>query len=272
MTKTVLITGASSGIGRASADLFLKRGWNVVATARRPEVLSEWASSDRALALRLDVTDPASIAAAVGTAQARFGGIDVLVNNAGVGLAGPIEAVTPAELKAHFDTNFFGLVDVTRAVLPGMRAGRNGLIINVTSIVGRFGVPFLAPYNAAKFAVEGLTEGMHYELKPFGIRVKLIEPGGVRSEFAHPWSMNPAYEPAQSAVKAVMTAGGASSPGPEGVAEVILKAAQDRSDRLRYPAAGGEAMLGLHAVLPLARWRGVIEKAFVGGTRKKVAA
>ncbi|WP_304166310.1 SDR family oxidoreductase [Phenylobacterium aquaticum] len=264
MTKTMLITGASSGIGLASAKRFLQAGWNVVATARRPEVLEELARSDRALVTRLDVTDQASIAEAVALAIGRFGAIDVLINNAGVGLAGPIEAVTPEQFQRHFQTNLFGLVETTRAVLPLMRARREGLIINVGSIAGRFGLPFLSPYNASKFAVEGLTESLHYELKPFGVRVKLIEPGGTRSEFAHEWAMSPAYEPQQSVVKAKMTAGGAASPGPETVAAVILGAARDRSDRLRYAAANGGAFLMLNRLLPTASWRRAITKSFLG--------
>jgi len=273
MTKTILITGASSGIGRASAVLFLNAGWNVAATARKPRVLADLAASDRALTLRLDVTDTASIAEAVAQTVARFGAIDVLVNNAGVGLAGPVEAVTPEQWRAHFETNVFGLAQTTRAVIPLMRERGKGLIINVGSIAGRFGLPFLAPYNAGKFAVEGLTEAMHYELKPFGIRVKLIEPGGTRSEFVHPWAKTPAYEPQQSAVEAMMLAGGARSPGPETVAAVILKAAQDPSDRLRYAAAGGGAALLTNRWLPAATWRRMIEKSFLGKpARRRQAA
>jgi NAD(P)-dependent dehydrogenase (short-subunit alcohol dehydrogenase family) len=194
---------------------------------------------------------------------ARFGGVDVLINNAGVGLAGPVEAVTLEQWRGHFETNVFGLAQTTRAVIPLMRERGQGLIINVGSIAGRFGLPFLAPYNAGKFAVEGMTESLHYELKPFGIRVK-IEPGGTRSEFAHQWAKTPAYEPQQSAVEAMMIAGGAASPGPETVAAVILKAANDPSDRLRYAAAGGGAALTANRWLPAARWRRMIEKSFLG--------
>jgi len=264
MPNIVLITGASSGIGRATAELFLARGWSVAATARRPESLEDLARSERALVVRLDVTDAGSITDAIIQAQNRFGGIDVLVNNAGVGLAGPIEAVTPDQWRAHFETNVFGLAAVTRATVPSMRARRKGLIINVGSIAGRFGLPFLAPYNASKFAVEGLSEALHYELKPFGVRVKLIEPGGTRSEFAHQWASSEAYEPQLSTVQARMTAGGATSPGPETVASVILRAAEDPSDRLRYAAAGGGPFLTLNRLLPSASWRRAIEKSFLG--------
>ena len=262
MTKTVLITGASTGIGRACAELFLAEGWNVAATARRPETLADWASADRALALSLDVTDEPSIAAALDAVRARFGAIDVLVNNAGIGLAGPIEAISTEQLQRHFATNLFGLAAVTRAVLPAMRQRGEGLIINVSSIVGRIGVPFLGAYSASKFAVEGLTEAIHYELQPFGVRVKLVEPAGTRTHFAHPWVEHPAYEPQLSIVREKMTAGALAAPDPDLVARLVLEAAEDPSDRFRYVAANGEAILRASETLPLADFR-----AMVGGMR-----
>jgi NAD(P)-dependent dehydrogenase (short-subunit alcohol dehydrogenase family) len=263
MPKTILITGASTGIGRAVAELFLAEGWNVAATARRPETLSDWAHGDRALALALDVTDPASIAAALQAAQGRFGALDVLVNNAGIGLAGPIEAISTARLQDHFATNLFGLAAVTQAALPAMRARGEGLIINVGSIVGRVGVPFLSAYCASKFAVEGLTEAIHYELKPFGVRVKLVEPAGTRTAFEHPWVTHPDYEPQLSYVRRKMTEGAAASPEPSLVAKVVLEAANDPTDRLRYVAPNGEALLQASTALPLADFRAVIAGAFM---------
>jgi NAD(P)-dependent dehydrogenase (short-subunit alcohol dehydrogenase family) len=263
MPKTILITGASTGIGRAVAELFLAEGWNVAATARRPESLSDWAVSDRALALALDVTDPASIAAALDAARARFGALDVLVNNAGIGLAGPIEAISTQQLQDHFATNLFGLAAVTQAALPAMRERGQGLIINVSSIVGRVGLPFLSAYCASKFAVEGLTEAIHYELKPFGVRVKLVEPAGTRTAFEHPWVEHPAYEPQLSAVRVKMEEGGAASPEPSLVAKVVLKAANDSSDRLRYVASNGKAFLLASNTLPLAGFRALVEGAFI---------
>jgi NAD(P)-dependent dehydrogenase (short-subunit alcohol dehydrogenase family) len=275
MTKTVLITGASSGIGAAAAVLFAKRGWNVAATARRPDSLDELAAAPHVAALRLDVTDEASIAEAVSAAEARFGAIDVLVNNAGVGLAGPIEAVTPAQWQAHFATNLFGVAAVLRAVLPGMRARKAGLVINVSSIVGRAGLPFLGVYCASKFALEGMTEAMHYELKPFGVRVKLVEPAGTKTQFVHPEARHGAYEPQFSRVMNKMALGGAASPGPELVARLILKAAEDPSDRLRYVASNGRSFLALRRRLPEAAWRTIIEANFLGrdsAGRAKAAA
>jgi NAD(P)-dependent dehydrogenase (short-subunit alcohol dehydrogenase family) len=208
MNRTILITGASSGIGEATAALFAKKGWNVVATARRPETLAGLATLPNVLALRLDVTDEVSITEAVAAATARFGAIDVLVNNAGVGLAGPIEAVTPAQWEAQFATNLFGVAATVRAVLPRMRERRSGLIINVSSIVGRVGLPFLGVYNATKFALEGMTEAMYFELRPFGLRVKLVEPAGTKTQFAHQKTQHAAYEPQLSQVMTKMTEGG----------------------------------------------------------------
>lgn len=264
MTKTVLITGASSGIGAAAAALFARRGWNVAATARRPETLADLAPLPNVAALRLDVTEEASIAAAVAAAQARFGAIDVLVNNAGIGLAGPIEAVTPVQWDAHFATNLFGVAATLRAVLPQMRARKAGLIINVSSIVGRAGLPFLGVYCASKFALEGMTEAMHYELKPFGVRVKLVEPAGTKTAFVHPEASHPAYEPQFSRVMKKMAEGSAASPEPELVAKLILKAAEDPSDRLRYVASNGRSFLALKRRLPEAAWRAIMEANFLG--------
>jgi NAD(P)-dependent dehydrogenase (short-subunit alcohol dehydrogenase family) len=254
MTKAVLITGASSGVGEAAARYFCYRGWNVVATSRTVSKLSSVENAQIAT-LRLDVTDEGSIAAAVAETTRRFGGIDVLINNAGVGLAGPIESITPEQIQRIFATNFFGAVAVTRAVIPQMRERREGTIINVTSISGRFGLPFMSPYDATKFAVEGMSESLRYELEGFGIRIKLVEPGGVKTNFAHEWASHPAYEPSVSRLMAKMTAGASRAEGPEGVARVLFKAATDQSRRFRYSANGAAPLLLLNRVLPDHWWR-----------------
>ncbi|MEM9492069.1 MAG: SDR family oxidoreductase, partial [Myxococcota bacterium] len=182
MSKTILITGASSGIGKATAAYFGERDWNVVATMRKPDDGAELAK-DNVLVTRLDVLDSDSIQAAVARAQERFGGIDALLNNAGYGAYGALEATPMDVIRRQFDVNLFGLIATTQAVLPGMRARKSGVIVNISSVGGRMCYPFGALYHGSKWAVEGLSEALHYELIPLGIRVKLVEPGGVATDF-----------------------------------------------------------------------------------------
>ena len=184
MSKTILITGASSGIGKATALHFQQQGWNVVATMRQPDNDTELKALPRVLVARLDVLDEASITAAVSAGIERFGAIDVLLNNAGYGAYGPLEAFPMDKIRRQFDTNVIGLLAVTKAVLPHMRARGSGQILNVSSIGGKVTFPLGALYHGTKFAVEGLSEALHYELEPLGIRVKLIEPGMIRTDFA----------------------------------------------------------------------------------------
>lgn len=181
--KTVLITGASSGIGRAAAELFAARGWTVAATMRRPEMSDLGAVSDRIRLFKLDVTDQASVDRAVADVIAECGGIDVLVNNAGYGLLGPFEAQTDAQIRRQFETNVFGVMNVTRAVLPHMRERRRGRIVNVGSAAGRLTLPLYAMYCATKWALEGFSEGLWFELRQHNIKVKIIEPGMIKTDF-----------------------------------------------------------------------------------------
>ncbi|MGQ9370620.1 SDR family oxidoreductase [Azospirillum sp. A39] len=246
MPRTVLITGASSGFGAATARLFAAHGWNVVATMRRPEMGDGLAALDSVMVARLDVEDPASIGAAVDAALARFGRIDVLVNNAGFGLFGVFESTPPAKVREQFAVNLFGLMDVTRAVLPHFRANRSGTIVNVSSGAGAFALPMISLYCASKFALEGFSESLSYELAPLGIAVKVVEPGGVvttgfgrRSAEEAASAPPPAdYAPFVAAAAALFdglraSRGGATS---EQVAETIFAAATDGTDRLRYVA------------------------------------
>lgn len=184
-SRTWFITGASTGFGRLLAEEVLKSGGKVVATARKPEQVADLEKQypDRARALKLDVTDAAQIDAAVAEGTAHFGKIDVLVNNAGYGVAGAIEEVSEAEFMPMFETNVFGLIRVTRAFLPQLRKQRSGHILNLSSIGGLVATPGIGYYHATKFAVEGLTEALAAELAPLGIRVTLIEPGPFRTDF-----------------------------------------------------------------------------------------
>jgi NAD(P)-dependent dehydrogenase (short-subunit alcohol dehydrogenase family) len=183
----VLITGASSGIGKACAEVLFARGCRVYGTSRRaPRAVVEARTSDLAPLLRmipLDVTSDESVAAAVGIVLASEGRIDVLVNNAGFGVAGAVESTTIDEAREQLETNFFGTVRVCQAVLPVMRRQGSGRILNISSIAGQIGIPFQAFYSASKFAVEGLSEALRMEVAAFGIQVVLIEPGDFRTGF-----------------------------------------------------------------------------------------
>jgi len=181
--NTVLITGASGGIGEATAQYFLQRGWRVCATARFPEKLGSWSQRSEVIRLALDVTKQDSIRSAIAESMRLAGKIDVVVNNAGVGLAGPLEAIPMDEIEAHFQTNVFGGVRMIQEILPFFRTQNHGVIVNISSVAGTFGVPFLSPYCAGKFAMEGLSESLYYELLPFNIRIKLVEPGGIKTRF-----------------------------------------------------------------------------------------
>src|SRR5438132_1400181 len=173
MTR-VLITGCSSGIGRASAVELTKRGFDVVATARKPDTLEDLDVTDK---LALDVTDDASIAAAVRAA----GRIDVLINNAGFGVGGPIEKVPLDEIKRLYETNVFGCVRMIQAVVPQMRERGSGTVVNISSVAGRTSSPLGGYYSSSKFALEAISEALHFEIRHFGIRVIVIEPGGFQS-------------------------------------------------------------------------------------------
>lgn len=180
------ITGCSTGFGKEIARTVLDRGHRAVVTARDPRKLSDVVDSHkaRALSLALDVTDPERVREAVREAEERFGRIDVLVNNAGYGYYAAIEEGEEGEARAMFDTNFFGLLDVTRAVLPSMRERRSGRVVNVSSVGGLVGFPGSGYYAASKFAVEGASEALSKEVKPLGIKVTLVEPGPFRTDFA----------------------------------------------------------------------------------------
>ncbi len=187
-TPVWLITGCSTGLGRALAGAVLDRGWRAVVTARRPEQVADIVTGreDRALALELDVTDSGRVAEGVEQAEAAFGRIDVLVNNAGYGYLAAIEEGRDDDIRALFDTNVFGLVDVTRAVLPGMRARRSGHIVNVSSLGGLVAFGATGYYHATKFAVEGLSESLAAEVAPLGIAVTIVEPAAFRTNWSGP--------------------------------------------------------------------------------------
>jgi NAD(P)-dependent dehydrogenase (short-subunit alcohol dehydrogenase family) len=183
---TWLITGCSTGLGRALAEAVLDRGDNAVVTARDAAKVADLAAAhpDNGLAVALDVTDPEQVAAVVQQGEARFGGIDVLVNNAGYGYRAAVEEGDDADVQQLFATNFFGAVAMIKAVLPGMRARRSGAIVNISSIGAQICPPGSGYYAASKAALEGMSGSLRKELQPLGITVTAVEPGGFRTDFA----------------------------------------------------------------------------------------
>ena len=267
MAKTVLITGASSGIGRATAELMARRGWQVAATSRSAVSLGALESEPNVAIFRLDVTDEASIADAVQRAAVRFGGIDVLVNNAGYGVFGPLEGATPEQVERQFRTNLFGAITLIRHVMPIMRARRSGTIINVSSMAGILASPFASLYHASKYALEGLSESLRYEASLHGIRVKLVEPALFKTGFitrSLQLTRHRDYDAPFGNYMEWVLAEDRKAPGPEPVAEAILRAAEDPSPRLRYRVRG-TLMLVLARLLPDALWRNLLR---AGMTRR----
>jgi NAD(P)-dependent dehydrogenase (short-subunit alcohol dehydrogenase family) len=179
-----LITGCSTGFGLELARQAIDRGYRTVMTARNPSKLEGFGATDKVLVLKLDVTQPDQVSAAVKAAQTRFGAIDVLVNNAGIGYFAAIEEGEEAEVRKMFEVNVFGMTRMIQAVLPGMRERRSGCIVNLSSIGGIKAFPAIGYYNATKFAVEGLSEALWQEVEPLGVRVMLVEPSGFRTDWA----------------------------------------------------------------------------------------
>jgi NADP-dependent 3-hydroxy acid dehydrogenase YdfG len=246
-SKTVLITGASTGIGKATALYFHQQGWNVIATMRDPEHGKELRALDQVLVTSLDVTNTDSIQQAVKSGLERFQSVDVLVNNAGFGAYGPLEATSMETVRRQFDTNVIGLLETTKAVLPHFRAQHSGVVVNISSIGGKVTFPLGTLYHGTKFAVEGISESLSYEMQAIGVKVKIVEPGAIKTDFAtrsFAFSNDESLTEYQKTVKGVMTAVEpmmANGADPLVVAEVIYKAATDGSDQLRYPA-GSDAV------------------------------
>ena len=244
--KTVLITGCSSGYGLETARHFHSRGWRVIATMRTPraDVLPR---SERLVVLPLDVTSPASIASALEAS----GPLDVLVNNAGIGLFGAFEATPMPTTREVFETNTFGVMAMTQAVLPQFRARKAGVVVNVTSSATLAPMPLVAVYTASKTAIEGFTGSLAFELEPFNVRVKLVEPGyGPSTRFTHNGGARmqglipEAYAPFAQHVFAALTQPTKFTTESD-VAEAVWRAAHDTSDQLRFPA-GADAIALAH--------------------------
>jgi NAD(P)-dependent dehydrogenase (short-subunit alcohol dehydrogenase family) len=236
-SRTVLITGSSSGIGRATVDSFLDAGWNVAATMRSPSP-DYFPIDGRCIVPRLDVCDRASIDSAMEEAVTHFGRIDAIVNNAGYGLSGPLESFTEEQITRQIETNVLGTMRVITSALPHLRRSPRGAVINVSSVSGRITIPFYSLYHASKWAIEGFSESLSYELRPFGIRVRIIEPGPIQSEF-YGRSLDrgermPEYAALEDRAERVMNVVKWSSGSVDRVASVIVRSAESRSWRLRY--------------------------------------
>ena len=237
--KIILVTGGTSGIGKAIAEHLHGKGHKVYGAARRPEA----AAGARFNLVKLDVNSEDSIAQSVSRIIADEGRIDVLVNNAGFGVAGPVEENPVADAKAQFETNYFGVVRMCQAVLPHMRAARKGLIVNISSLGGLVSVPFHAHYCASKFAVEGFTEGLRMEVARFGIKVALVEPGDYKTGFTScrkitcdSQSKSP-YNPEFINSLKKMEESEMNGPEPAPIARLVERIIETRSPKLRYPVA-----------------------------------
>lgn len=259
MSKTALVSGASSGIGAATALALLDAGFHVFAAARRLDRMASLAEKGARL-LFLDLTDDDSIVAAVKAVTANAGHLDVLVNNAGYACCGALEDVPLAEARRQFEVNLFGLARLCQLALPLMRAQGAGKIVNVSSMGGMFGEPFASWYHASKFALEGLSDCLRMEVSPFGVDVILIEPGTIRTEFTAlvkesllEASGGSAYAEYARKHVAMLERGQASAvpSRPEGVARTIIKAISAPRPKARYPTGGAaRPMLFLRRVLP----------------------
>jgi NAD(P)-dependent dehydrogenase (short-subunit alcohol dehydrogenase family) len=256
--KVVLVTGASSGIGLACARLLASRGYRVYGASRTP-------APDAAIeSIAMDIRSETSVQAAVGGLIAREGRLDIVVNNAGIAIAGAVEDTCVEEAQEQFDINFFGVLRVCRAVMPHMREQRSGYMVNVGSLGGLVAIPFQGLYSASKFALEGLTESLRLEMRPFGIHVVLLEPGDHRTGLTANRRMtagsqsNPAYLDRFHRAVSRMAADEQNGPAPEHVAQLLYRILNRPSPRLRYTTgpAPERAAVWLKRLLPYA----VVEK------------
>ena len=266
MSQTILITGASSGIGKATAKFFQEKGWNVVATMRTPEKEVELTTLDNVLVTKLDVLDADSITKAIQQGIEKFGKIDVLVNNAGYGAYGPLEATPTENIKRQFDVNVMGLLDVTKAILPHFRKNKEGIVINISSVGGKMTFPLGSLYHGTKFAVEGISEALSFEMEAIGCKVKIVEPGAIKTDFAsRSFNFNNdesliEYQPLVGKLFNAMESILENASEPIIMAKVIYEAATDGTDQLRYTA-------GDDAKVIIANRTELDDKAFIQGIK-----
>ncbi len=247
MQKTIFITGASAGLGKATAKLFQLNGWKVMATMRNPENETELTQLENVTVLKLDVTDSKQIEEVIQMALKKHS-VDVVVNNAGYGLIGPLEALTDEQIIRQLHTNLLGAIQVTRAFLPSFREKKAGMFINISSMFGLMGYPTCSVYSATKFALDGFSESLAYELAHLGVKVKTIAPGGIQTDFAGRSLDGGIHEAYQQLTKKVSEGYSEEKVSqfstPESIAQVIFEAATDKRNQLRY-VAGADA-IGLY--------------------------
>lgn len=253
MPQTIFITGASSGLGKATAKLFAAKGWKVIATMRKPEKETELTQLANVKLLALDVTDLAQVNSSCKTAMED--GVDIVFNNAGYGLAGPLEGATDEQIQQQLDTNLLGVIRVTKEFIPYFREKGSGVFITTTSIGGLIAFPFNTVYHATKWALEGWSESLSYELAPFGIQVKTVSPGGIKTDFFGSLVLTE-HQAYSSMVDKVLKA--FSDPkrqknhsSSEQIAEIVYQAATDGKSQLRY-VAGKDANM----MYKMRRWFG----------------
>lgn len=240
MQQTIFITGASSGLGKATAKLFAEKGWNVIATMRNPDLENELSELENITLLALDVSDAAQIEETAQKVLAS-GNVDVVFNNAGYGLTGPLEGTTDEQIVHQIDTNLLGVIRVTKAFIPHFRERNSGLFITTTSIGGLAAFPFNSVYHATKWALEGWSESMHFELSKFGIGIKTVSPGGITTDFAGRSlvvASHDAYDASFAKVAATFSnpERKANHSTAEQIAEVVYEATTDGKTQLRYVA------------------------------------
>lgn len=264
MSKTIFITGASSGLGKATAKLFQGRGWNVIATMRNPEKETELKQLENVTLLPLDVTNLEQVKETVAQAIS-ISEVDVVFNNAGYGLSGPLESTSEEQIMRQVNTNLMGVIWVTRAFIPYFRERKQGLFISTTSVGGLVAFPFSSMYHATKWGVEGWTEGMYYELKSFGIGIKTVAPGAIQTDFmgrSYDMASHPAYD--EQINRFFSNANGATFAPAEKIAEVVYEAATDGKDQLRYLAGDdAEAIMGQRAQLGREGFKQYMEDSFL---------
>lgn len=244
MQKTIFITGASAGLGKATAKLFQSKGWNIIATMRNPEKEAELIQLENVTILPLDVTDSNQIKKTVEKVLTEFN-VDVVLNNAGYGLVGPLEAFSEEQINAQIQTNLLGVIHVSRAFIPHFREKRSGTFINITSSFGLLSFPTCSIYSATKFGIDGFSEGLAYELAQFDIQVKVVAPGGMQTDFAGRSLQNGMHDAYQQLMTKVSEGYSAAEVAnytkAEEVAQLIFDAATDGLDQLRY-VAGQDAI------------------------------